>query len=481
MNSDVLDLTMRLSVAEMDLVEFHKLFFRLENAVEFAWFHHQWSKDLLQGTDNLVIQGFRESAKTNIAINAHTLHRMVFPTKPYSYIVFIVANATMATKRITEIVNRFRERQDVAGNLVSETTYTPSLGVYEAIVTDGREEFPIRIEAYGKGMSIRGLAWNDRRPQLVVIDDPQDLEDAQSETVLASDWDWFLSEVLFLGKDTRIILIGNNLGEKSIVERVMAQAGELGFSASRIPIMTDDEQPNWAARYPMQFIRQEKAKYVTLGKLDIWYRERMCKTTDPSSQWFPKSQFRYYDPRMTRKIVARSNVFITLDPALGRATSDYTSLCVVAVSPENCWYIVDIDYGRYGPIDTIERLFSLVLAWRPRCVGVESIAYQASLQDFMERDMLTRNIFFRIEPIADRRQKELKIEALRPRMATGSIWFPSGASFLPELEAEMLAYPAFPAHDDVIESLAMVDRIAFPPMGGWGYADEDKMPEAGSL
>ena len=47
MNSDVLDLTMRLSVAEMDLVEFHKLFFRLENAVEFAWFHHQWSKDLL--------------------------------------------------------------------------------------------------------------------------------------------------------------------------------------------------------------------------------------------------------------------------------------------------------------------------------------------------------------------------------------------------------------------------------------------------
>ena len=44
-------------------------------------------------------------------------------------------------------------------------------------------ECNVRIEAYGKGASIRGLSNKDRRPKILILDDIQDLEDARSETV----------------------------------------------------------------------------------------------------------------------------------------------------------------------------------------------------------------------------------------------------------------------------------------------------------
>lgn len=90
------------------------------------------------------------------------------------------------------------------------------------------------------------------------------------------------------------------------------------------------------------------------------------------------------------------------------------------------------------------------------------MAYQVALIHFVEKEMQKRNQWFTIKPLEAKEKKETRIQgALQPRFSLGSIWFPLGASFLPELESELTTFPKG-IHDDLIDSLAYIDQIATP-------------------
>lgn len=81
----------------------------------------------------------------------------------------------------------------------------------------------VRIEAmsYGKG-KIRGRrAFGHVRPDLIIIDDPQNSEDAASPDQLAKDKQWLKSDVLNAGgPDTNYILVGTALVDGCLVLEV---------------------------------------------------------------------------------------------------------------------------------------------------------------------------------------------------------------------------------------------------------------------
>ena len=212
------------------LVEFRRTFIPDEDDVQPASFHEVWSEILLRGTENFAIEAFRESAKTQIVIRGNLLHALTFPNIARSYLVIICATQRTASKKLQEVSREFLASSVMSG-LVSEIVENSGLA-FEVQYHTGAV---VRIEAYGKGAAVRGLSWGSKRPDLVIIDDPQDEEDTRSETVTANDWDWFLSDVFFLGKSTRIFLIGNNLGERCIIEQVIRNAEQLKFTAMRIP------------------------------------------------------------------------------------------------------------------------------------------------------------------------------------------------------------------------------------------------------
>jgi predicted phage terminase large subunit-like protein len=106
--------------------------------------------------------------------------------------------------------------------------------------------------------------------------------------------------------------------------------------------------------------------------------------------------------------------------------------------------------------------------WRPLVVGIEMVAYQAALGDFLTQEMPRRNIFFRIEPLRAAKRKELRIQtALHPRFMAGCIWFPAVTAWVKPIEEELLAFP-HGMHDDRIDSLAYIEQIAVVPSGSGG-------------
>ena len=173
-----------------------------------AKFHEEWSEILLNGRSHFAIEAFRESAKTQIVIRANLLHALTFPQESRSYLVIICATQRTASKKLLDVSREYLASKEMTG-LMKSVTENSGL----AFEVNYHTGLSVRIEAYGKGAAVRGLSWGSKRPDLVIIDDPQDEEDARSETVTAGDWDWFLSDVYFLGQTSRIFLIGNNLGD----------------------------------------------------------------------------------------------------------------------------------------------------------------------------------------------------------------------------------------------------------------------------
>jgi predicted phage terminase large subunit-like protein len=157
-------------------------------------------------------------------------------------------------------------------------------------------------------------------------------------------------------------------------------------------------------------------------------------------------------------------------------------VCTVAVDGDNNWFILDLDYGRYNVTETMNAIFGAVQTWRPRLVGMEGVAYQAAMKQFLEREMSVRNCFFSIQMLDSDRKKELRIEGMHPRFEAGKIFFPANGLFLPELEKELLAFPRG-QHDDLIDALAYQEQVAAPPVGfsaGSDYYGE-RIPIAGGM
>ena len=185
--------------AMRSLVAFRERFIPASDDVKPAPFHEEWSKILLNGRENFAIEAFRESAKTQIVIRANLLHALTYPSERRSYLVIICATQRTASKKLLEVSREFLASEKMRC-LLLRVRENSGLA-FEAIYRTGET---VRIEAYGKGAAVRGLSWGAKRPDLVIIDDPQDEEDARSETVTAGDWDWFLSDVYFLGQNSRI-------------------------------------------------------------------------------------------------------------------------------------------------------------------------------------------------------------------------------------------------------------------------------------
>jgi len=457
---------------QLNLVAYrHNLLNNGDNEVDPPEFHYDWSDSLLHGKDNEAIEAFRESGKTQIVVRCFPLYALTFPSKKRDYIILIKKNDTLASNKLKEIEEEYLSGEICKSNLVK--IHQQSGDVFSVDVkNDAGETINVRIEAYGKGASIRGLANKDRRPSIAIVDDPQDTDDSRSAMVLENDWDWFLANVIFLGQKTRVFLIGNNLGEKCIIERILAMKGQLEsikFNTRRIPEITDAGESAWPAKRTLDEINLEKDDFRKLGKVDIWLREKMCQAVGEENRVFDPNDYRYYPYTTTDKIMAECNRFGVLDPASSPGlTSCYRAIVVVGVDSDNSWFVADLPFGRWDPIQLINEIFAAVQKWELKEFGIEKGIFKQVLEPFIYKEMAYRNIFFNIIPIEHAKQgsKLERIKLLQPRFKAHRIWFPNEGAWLAELSIELagVTKDAIKSlYSDLMDALSMIEQIAKAP------------------
>lgn len=445
------------------LVDFYKLFLcEKEEYKNPAQFHYKLSDLLLNSKKHFAIEAFRESGKSSYALRAYPLYNILYPRQKKFYMLIIKSSATESARVIKQIAEEIRSNPLISfrvERVVQETLNDG--GAYEVVL---KNNCKVRIEGKGKGSSVRGSLWVNKRPDIVLLDDPQDVSDMMSETMLEKDWEWFLSDILYLSKSGRLFLIGNNLGEKCIIERVIQNKEELGFEAMKIPVMDDEGNPTWKEQYSEQEIKFKLESAKKLNKLDVVMRELFCVALPDEYKTFKKEWFKYYQPEDKKSIIQTTNKYIVTDLAISeKQTADFSVIMVVGVNPENHIFVLDCAYGRYTPSEVIDKVFEFVQQYDVLKVGIEKVAYQSAFSHFLEKEMPRRNIFFEIVDLIANAQKEVRIKTLQPRFKTGTIWFEQNADYLDELETELLSFPKG-LHDDLIDALAYSDQIVEVPI-----------------
>jgi hypothetical protein len=462
-------LTEIIEIARRNLVNFRKtVLVTSEDEVLPAPFHFDWSHYLLESKKNIAIEAFRESAKTQYVLRAFPHYALMFPDTSRDYIVLIKQNTTLAQNKLKEIEQEYESNPALQANCKKIIEKSGQVLNVDIKQPNGKK-INVRIEAYGKGSSIRGLANLDRRPKIVICDDLQDTEDSRSDTVMESDWKWFLSDVHFLGQNSRIFMIGNNLGEKCILEQVERFKDEIGFDFVRLPICNADGVPHWPSKYKAEEIQLEKEAFNRMGRIDVWLRERMCIAVGEETRCFNEEDYRYFHMPTDRHKPHDKNRYATLDPASSKnPESCLRSIIVNEVDVDNNWFLQDCRYGRWDSKELIDQMFEVVDMWGIKDFGIEKGQYKDIIEPFLFEEMKKRNVFFDVIPLEHGKigSKLERIKMLQPRFKAHSIYFPQDAAWLPELKTELAGVTKDAIKSlyiDCVDALAMQTQIAKRP------------------
>lgn len=79
---------------------------------------------------------------------------------------------------------------------------------------------------------------------------------------------------------------------------------------------------------------------------------------------FRREWFQFYTQQEVRNLKFR--IIMAVDPATGKATSDYSAIIVVGKSENNQIYVLDAEGERISDLKLIKRIIDKYRAWRPR-------------------------------------------------------------------------------------------------------------------
>lgn len=457
-------------VTNKNLVElFRVALSESDGHVKSPQFHYDVSDILLNDNRNFAIEMFRESGKTSLVLKSFPIYCLTYPQQDRRYIVIIKQNTTLAQTKLIEIVSEYEGNEVLNINKIKVNK--KAADAYEVVVRGkDKKNIKMRIEAYGKGSSIRGLSWDNIRPQVIIMDDIQDLEDANSEVTLEKDWNWFLSDIKFLSRTGRIFIIGNNLGKKCVIERII-DSGELDFEVLKLPALVNGKS-TWPEMFSTEFLTKEKEEFSRLGKLDIWYRERMCQAISPETQKFKQEYFRFFNEE---DLPGAFDIDITIDPAISkRKKACNTSIVAVAKNQYNHnWYVLDYRFGKWDPYGLITNTFEMFNELKrmyPNAfirVWVEGVAYQEALRYVFEEEMRRQGIFMFLDTFVDKQDKNQRILGLVPLFRIGVIYL---RPWMTHLMEEALLFP-MGATVDIIDGLAFHQHVKI------GTFDAPPVPE----
>lgn len=177
----------------------------------------------------------------------------------------------------------------------------------------------------------------------------------------------------------------------------------------------------------------------------------------------------------------RCNIFVLVDPNTSRvpgqrddpnkpvqADTDYVGIVVVAVSPDNVWYVLEAYRERYAPHDFVDKVFSLVASWAPRTVAIEQRVAQRWIRVVFQTEWKRGRPMFLIQdwdgnPVT----KPDRIRGLIPRHKEGFIFYrtraPEGIQEgIDSLIGELMDYPNA-QYDDASDALSAGLTVCRPP------------------
>ena len=350
------------------------------------------------------------------------------------------------------------------------------------------------VKGYGAKTGVRGAKELGKRPQLAVLDDLISDEDARSATVIAAVEDTIYKAVDYALHPTKNLIIWS--GTPFNAKDPLYKAVESGaWSVNVFPVCEQfpceeaDFRGSWMDRFTYAYVKDKYDKSVKSGKLDTFNQELMLRIMSDEDRMVQDGDIGWYKLDAVLRNKSRFNFYITTDFATSeKQKADFSVISVWAYNNVGDWLWVDGVCKRQLMDKNIDDLFRLCQAYKPQSVGIEVSGQQAGFIQWIQGQMLERNIYF---PLASEGNENKP--GIRPntnklvRFNTVVPWFKQRKVFFPierKTEATMveamneLSLVAVSGirskHDDFLDTISMLASLV-----PWKPSDEAPMIESG--
>lgn len=371
---------------------------------------------------------------------------------------------------------------------------------------DDRVQLPngAMICAYGAGQSPRGIR-NDRdRPGLIIADDLENEEQAQSEEQRQKLCSWFRGTLLNTGHPhTNVVVVGTILHQDSLlanlidpdrspgwtgrkyqaVERfcdhpqlwqqwttifrsdgeydgaVGVEAARAFFEANRPQMLQGTRVlwPEWESYYSLMVMRETEG-------LRSFQSEKQNDPIDPSQCIFRPESITYWDdryrdlPHLLESLDHKAEFHGACDPSLGRTTKgDYTAIIVlVRDRDKKVDHVIAADLLHCTPSEAIERIVQYARMYPFRKFAVESNAFQQLMVDDLKRRITATGARLELSEMTSRSNKQSRIAGLEPYVQQGHLRFCRQHRLLLD---QLLQFP-LAKNDDGPDALEMAMQVA---------------------
>ena len=414
-----------------------------------------------------IIAGFRGSAKSTIATISLPIWSMLTGRK--KYVLIIGQTRPRADKNLLDIkyqLERNRMLVNDLGPIKEEPTPWGMSGLTLNTIN-------ARIESLSVDQPVRGVLFRGNRPDLIILDDVEDIQSVKTKEGRQKLYEWFTGELLpARGDNPQIVLVGNVLHNDSLVSRLIQQidSGERAGVYRKYPLIGEDGEPLWKAKYPTEESIEQLRKET--GDKVAFEREYMLNIISTDEQVIHLEWIQSYT-KMPR--VGLRSIAIGIDLAVSEKTSaDCTAMVVghiyghgknmkIYIQPnpinERITFPVQIEYIK-SLVATQKQKHSRVKLY------IEDVGYQRALIQVFESNK------YDVEGVSVRgSDKTTRLRLTTSLLEEGRILFPEQGC--EELIEQLIGFGK-EKHDDLSDAFAILvlKVIEHNPKGGsWGTFD----------
>lgn len=288
------------------------------------------------------------------------------------FILIICENTQKAVNILSDIVD-----------MLNEENIIKTFGNWKVGVETDRQDLKkfgfrgrnIILLAVGADSGIRGITLKNERPDVMLFDDIQSRECADSQVQSEALERWMVGTAM-KAKSPRgclFLFTANMYPTKwSILRRLKSNPNWIKFIAGGI---LADGTSLWEDLQPISQLMREYENDVSMGRPEIFYAEVLNDETASSNNLIDLSKLPEL-PYEDGDIPAGN--FIIIDPSSGKLNSDAVAIGYFEVY-DGYPVLRELVNERLSPGDTISRALELALRRNCRLICAESVAYQSTL------------------------------------------------------------------------------------------------------
>ena len=337
----------------------------------------------------------------------------------------------------------------------------------------GRKDSETEIELTARGFRLAtsvGGTLTGRGAQLLVIDDPLKPEDALSEAKRGAANEWFRTTLMSRLDDKRtgtIVIVMQRVHVDDLAGFVLSLSDDwtvlnlpaiaeidedIRLSATQVhhrragDVLSPEREPLWV----LEALRQQ------LGS-DAFSAQYQQAPAPPGGAMIKRAWVRRYS-----ELPPKVDQYLTLqswDTASKGGPDNDLSVCTTwIVTKDKRWFLVDVWRGRVDYPALKANVHGLAKKWGVRRVLVEDAGAGTALVQELKREI---SGIIGVTPIGD---KVTRMAVASAKFEAGQVLLPERATWLPDLEAELFAFPGA-RHDDQCDSISQAlheDNVRFP-------------------